>query len=400
MTLLRKFYDSEVAEQATGGVTSAAEAMAKVGYKSGGEFGDTNRPPIQIKEEPKQEATKEEAATATASAETKVEKVEETPKPTEVEKAAVQETVATEPQKTISWQEVLKQQQPDTVLKELGFDDGKLGFIKELKELDPKMVAFLNTWKSGGNVEAYLKELTTDYSKMSAEDVMRNQLRQEYPKASDKQIEILFKREVVDAYSLDPEKYSEQEVEEGRLLLEAKADRYREAFTTKQQDYLLPKPPQAEAAVVDNSANEASQQFESYKAEVSNNPYTKDLFQNKVLSVGEGDDKFNFPVDPTALTDILFDSEKWAQTMFDVGLDDKGNKILTPKIQHQMLVGAVAKYGMSFLNEYAKHFKAIGGKAVIDPLENAKPQEQSSSSKSEIKPDNPAAALAKFGRLV
>jgi len=400
MTLFRKFYDSEVAEQATGGVTSAAEAMAKVGYKSGGEFGDTNRPPIQIKEEPKQEATKEEAATATASAETKVEKVEETPKPTEVEKAAVQETVATEPQKTISWQEVLKQQQPDTVLKELGFDDGKLGFIKELKELDPKMVAFLNTWKSGGNVEAYLKELTTDYSKMSAEDVMRNQLRQEYPKASDKQIEILFKREVVDAYSLDPEKYSEQEVEEGRLLLEAKADRYREAFTTKQQDYLLPKPPQAEAAVVDNSANEASQQFESYKAEVSNNPYTKDLFQNKVLSIGEGDDKFNFPVDPTALTDILFDSEKWAQTMFDVGLDGKGNKILTPKIQHQMLVGAVAKYGMSFLNEYAKHFKAIGGKAVIDPLENAKPQEQSSSSKSEIKPDNPAAALAKFGRLV
>ena len=42
-------------------------------------------------------------------------------------------------------------------------------------------------------------------------------------------------------FVIDPEKYSEAEVERGKMLLEAKADRYRDEFKANQDKYLLPK---------------------------------------------------------------------------------------------------------------------------------------------------------------
>ncbi len=385
----------ELEQQQTGETPSIAELMAKTGYNA------ENRPTERKVEDTgnnDQTETKVESQAATAGAETKVEVKQETQTPPIETKVEVKETVAEQP-KTISWQEVLKQQQPDTVLKELGFDDSKVGFIKELKELDPKMVAFLNTWKSTGDVTAYLRELTTDYSKMSAENVMRHQLRQEYPRASEKQIELLYKKEVVDSFGLDPEKYSETEINEGKLLLEAKADKYRESFALKQQEYLLPKPPEAKAPEPEKVSEDALKKFEDYKATVSDNSYTKSLFQNKAFQVGDGEEKFTYPVDPQEITDTLFKSDNWAKAMFDIS-EVNGEKVMTPKVEHQMLVGMVATYGVDFLNAYAKHFKAIGGKAVIDPLDNAKPSEQQNVVKSDIKPDNPVSAMAKHGRLV
>jgi len=82
----------------------------------------------------------------------------------------------------------------------LGYDENSVSFVKELKELDPKMVKFLDTWKNNGDaLQDYLKEAATDYATMPSEDVMRHQLREEYPKASEKQLEILFRKEVIES---------------------------------------------------------------------------------------------------------------------------------------------------------------------------------------------------------
>ena len=70
---------------------------------------------------------------------------------------------------------------------------------------------------------------------------MRHQLRREFPKASPQQLDALYKREVIKAYSLDS--VDEEELEEGRALLEAKADKFRDQFTQDQQSKLLPAPP-------------------------------------------------------------------------------------------------------------------------------------------------------------
>ncbi len=401
MNLLRKFYNTEVADGGGNDVVDVAALMAKSGYNSDNRPERTNE---QVEDKGKNEQaneTKVEPQAATASVETKVESaVQEAETPKEVAKVEAQPQVVEQPQTTISWQEVLKQQQPDTVLKELlGVDDSKLSFIKEVGELPAEMLRLIETWKNKGDVTSYVREWTTDYSKMSSEDVMRNQLRNDYPEASDRAIEALFKKKVVETYNLDSEKYSEEEVDEGRLLLDAEADRYRKVLIAKQKDYVLPTPPEAKQPEPDNSDAENLAKFETYKAEVSNNQYIKDIFTNKQLAIGEGEERFNFPIDPNKITDVLFDSDKWAATMFDKGIDAKGNQVLIPRTQHQALVAAVATYGMDFLNEYAKHFKAIGGKSVIDPLDNAKPVGQVQATTSDEKPANAAAAMAKYGHI-
>lgn len=396
--MIRKFFNVDAPVAASGGAPSIAELMATQGVMNSSE--NPVATPIsitEVKEEPAKAPESEPAVTATSDSPAKPanpatpspEVAVEVPTPAPIEQPEV-------PQPT--WQEVLKNQQPDTVLKELGFDEKVVGFVKELKELDPKMVAFLEHWKSNnGDVTSYLRELTTDYSKMSAEDVMRHQLRQEYPKASPQQLDVLFNREIVKAYSLDSE--DETELAEGKLLLEAKAEKYRDAFTAKQQDFLLPKPQQPKAPEPDLQEQARKQEFEAYKSQLTNHKYTQAINASKAMTFGEGDEKFNFPVDPVALTDMLIDSEKWAENLFEVK-DTPQGKQFTPDVEKQMLVAMVAKYGKSFMTEYAKHYKAIGGKSAIEPIENAKPADGTNApSPAEAAPRTAAEAMAKFGRL-
>lgn len=399
MTIIRKFFDTAISEPASQVQPSIAEMMARHGVKS---TSDNPMPPpvlansTESKEQPEPAPEVPQAAMAneTSTAESAN---PEPPKPAEEPTPVYQVQTEPEPVKVPSWQEVLKSQQPDTVLKELGYDEKVVDFVKELKEVDPKMVAFLNHWKSkNGDVSDYLRELTTDYSKMSAEDVMRHQLRQEYPTASPQQLEALFKREVVKAYSLDSE--DEDESAEGRLLLEAKADKYREVLSSKQKDFLLPKPPEPKAPEPDNGNQEAIQQFEAYKSQLTNHQYSKDILTNKAITIGEGDEKFSFPVDPNALTEVLLDSEKWASSIFDIK-QDGGKVSYQPKVEHQMLVAAVAKYGMEFVNEIAKHFKTVGEKSAIAPIESASRPDGSSPAAPQSAPKNPAEAMARMGRF-
>lgn len=147
-TMTRKFYEAD-APVATGGGMNIAALMATQGVMN-----NTDNPvakPIEITEKKEETTATETAPAATATTDTKVETANsETPSPT-TEVAPVQEPQkAAEPVKQPTWQEVLKSQQPDSVLKELGFDEDKLKFVKEVKELDPKMVAFYRHGKMEG----------------------------------------------------------------------------------------------------------------------------------------------------------------------------------------------------------------------------------------------------------
>lgn len=297
-------------------------------------------------------------------------------------------------QQEFNLQEVLRQQQPDFILKELGYDDDKIGFIQELKDLDPKMVNFLNLWKANGDVTGYLKELSTDYSKMPVEEVMRHQLRQEYPQATERQLELLFKKEVIDAYGIDPDVYSDDEVEAGRELLEAKAAKFRSSLVEKQQSLLLPEAPQNQTQVDDGSAY-----MEIYKENVTNNSLTQSMYSTGQISVGEGDTKFNFAVNPNEVTELLYDSNKWSDALFDKYKDDKGNDVIIPNVEHQMLVATVAKYGNSFIDALAKHYISIGAKKVIDPIDNPSNIGGSAPSRSTSEPTSIAGMMAKRGMI-
>jgi len=406
--ILRKFYNIEAVDTPaateietaaeTQSTPSLAEIMAKSGVLNSG-----NMVATPTNTESTEKPTETETTPAAIATEAKVEEVNaETPTPKEVVETTPTPQIveAKEPQTT--WQEVA-QKQPNDVLKALGFNDDVANFVSDLKELDPKMVAFLNTWKSGGDVTGYLREMTTDYTKLSAEEVMRHHIRQSYPKADERQLEILYRTKVVNAYNLNS--MDEDELEEGKLLLEAEAEQFREKYIESQKEFLLPKPQEVKAVIQDNSIQEkqaeADRKFnEMYKSQVDNNALTKNIIANKVLPVGEGETKFNFPVEPNEVIDVLYNNgDKWQNAMWEKTIDENGNTSLKPKVEHQLLVATVAKYGMGFIEKIKEHYTSLGANKVIAPIENAKIPENQTGSQSAPAPKTAAEAMAMKGRI-
>lgn len=190
---IRKFFEADAPVQ-TGGFASIAEAMARQGVKN--ETENVVATPINIPEKKEEPKAEEPTVAATADVSSGGEQViPDTPSQPKVEEQIPQEPqkVAAEQVKQPTLQEVLKSQQPDAVLKALGLSDKEIGLLNELKGFDKVdyFANFVREWKANGNVNGYLKELTTDYGKMSAEDLMRHQLQAEYPKATPQQLEAL-----------------------------------------------------------------------------------------------------------------------------------------------------------------------------------------------------------------
>lgn len=382
-------------------VAPAGPSIAAVAAKSGrlvqpGEQGE--RPSINISEK-KEEATPAPAPPALAiDAKPAVEAKTESLTPATETKKEEPQIVA--PEKTPIWQEVLKSQQPDTILKELGYGEKLVDFLKENKDLDPKLLGFLSHWKSNdGNVEPYLRALTTDFTKMNAEDVMKHQLQVQNPELDAKQLDRLYKLKVVDRYKLDPQLYSEDEVADGQIELSVDVKPIRTQLSEQQQNYLFPKPAPKET-VVDNSAQQQQQRAQAFKSYIDSHPAIKSLLTNKMVSFGEGEDKYDFPVDADDIYGLVTDADKFANSLYLKNEKADGTSTTELDVEKQILMGLVARHGKGFLKQHAQYYKNLGGKSAIAPIENAKPPAIGEPAKAEKTASSPAAAAAKHGRLV
>jgi len=375
---------------------SIAAIMAREGRKTG--LGDEEINPIRLNSDGSWETKIDKSNSPVVPA-----KEEDNSNAVNQEASSINtEAAAAEPQKEeqqisqLNWQEAIQSEQPESVLRALGFDEKTASFIKELQDVDPKMVAFLNHWKQGGDLKEYFAEISKDYSTMPVEDVMRHQLRLDYPKASEAQLEVLYKKEIVEKYNLSS--YDEDEVAEGKMLLEAKAEKYRDDLSRMQSEKLLPNAPNynEEQMIQDQLISQFQNKIVS---DFNENPYTKDVVSKNAITIGEGADKFTFPVDAKDLTNLAINGDTTGELMFERKVGEHGNEVYVPKAQHQLLVATVNKYGEKFITELAKHYKALGSKAAIEPIENAKPIESRNSSVAGEEPKSVAGAMAKYGKL-
>jgi hypothetical protein len=394
--MIRRFFDVAIVEPATQTERpNIAALMAKHGVNN-----DTENPvatPISItpenKEEPKPAPEVTPAATATEPSNAEKANPESPSQQPEVKPMPEPQTAVAEV-KPPTLQEVLKQHQPDAIYKELGVDADMVSLAKKIKD-NPKMVAFFNHWETNGDVKPYLRELSTDYASMSAEDVMRHQLQNEYPKSSPQQFEALYRAKVVRAYNL--ESTDEDEKLEGRMLLEAEAERHREGLIKNQQNYLFPPKPEPKPQEPDTRAIEAKEVFEGLKGKLNNNQLAQNIVKIKAIPIGEGDDIFNMPIPESqnVINEILGTVESFAQNgqLTKQNIADYTDEF----IEKQILTAIFSHDPKEFIKQMSKHFKSKGGESVTNQLENPSQPGQNGPSTTETAPKTAAEAMAKGG---
>lgn len=375
-----------VIEQQPQEPVNIAAMMAKEGFKTDDSpvnipAQDTPATPPQAPTEAKQEGPKAETATpppAAPPAEApRVEATRTEPAATPV--APVQPP--TQPV-DVDWKELLKKQPEGEVLKAVGLDD--------------KMINFLSRWKGGEDLKDYLEAVTTDYSKMSPEELLKRQLYKDFSGLSAEDFEEVYKMKVVEQFKLDPDLYDEKDVRRGRLLLAYEADKVRQEFIKKQQELLLSKPPAPGPSTADLEAQAQEQQrqkdLQTYKTLVDNNEYSKQLLANKLLKIGDGDKAFNLEIaNPNDVLDLLYDSTKWTQKLW--------NADGTPNIRKQLMLAAIAHDDEAFLSNWAKHYEMLGEKAIAERMENASAPAAGTFAKGSPESSDPITQLARFGTI-
>lgn len=235
-----------------------------------------------------------------------------------------------------------------------------------------------------GNLTPYLEATSVNYSEMSDEKVMRRDLEQANPTLSKGAIERLYTREIVDKYSLDEDKFDEDEVELGKELLAADASKLRDKYVDEQKNFTQPVKDQTEETETENQEEQRAKWTET----VSSHEITKDVMENKRILVSYGDDKFSYEVEnPESLQEMTIDNNKF----FDLFKDDKGDVNFDKWYRVLAYASDPEVYDSSLIS----HGQELGQEKVVSDLKN--PTAPTKSSRDYKTPESPFDGL--FGAL-
>lgn len=212
-------------------------------------------------------------------------------------------------------------------------------------------------YEKTGDITPYLQAKLVDFNAMSDEDIMRRELREQYPEVSDKAFEKLFKQQVVDKYKLDAEVFEEDDTELGKELLKSEAAKLRAKYQEWQSGFKAPEPQP------DNSAAEMQRMLQEFEQTVKENDLTKSLLNDKRIAIKTADGEFAFEVaDPNALVDMTIDNNKFFE-QFAAGEDkldyDKWYKTVAYAQNPELLEKSLINYG-----------KTLGREEITKELKN------------------------------
>jgi hypothetical protein len=180
----------------------------------------------------------------------------------------------------------------------------------EFIEKDEFLKGLVDFYKKTGDVTPYLQAKTVDFTKMADEDVMRRELREQYPDVSDKAFDRLYKQQVLDKFKLDADEWGDEDSELGRELLKVEASKLREKFLGWQKQY------QAPVSDVEKAQLEEQERivndFKKFEEDVKLNPVTQSIISDKRIVVKTADGEFNYELQtPEVLLDMTVDNTKF-----------------------------------------------------------------------------------------
>lgn len=257
-----------------------------------------------------------------------------------------------------NWKEEIKKLDKKEVAKELGFND----FSIEMDEYLAK----------GGKAVDYIDKRGIDWGRVADEDLAKQDLKNLYPDASPQQIERLYNK-----------KYSQQGIdteedrEDGILLMKADARRIREAKLQEQNSFKIPE------AIIPQIKDEAYEQWKQQQASqpamaekikefYSTHEATKSLNESKRVAVNLGEGVvYNFSVsNPDALTKIYTDGgETWNKLT--------STKLGEPDVQKQQLISLFMYDPAQYSNAIFNYGMQMGKRRLMEEGQNAlKPQQK------------------------
>ena len=244
----------------------------------------------------------------------------------------------------------------------------------------------------GGSAEDYISAKSIDYNKVSDEDLVKSDLRKEYPGFSAEDIDELFLAKYKDIDSTDD---TDPDRKRAELQLRADAFKARQSKIQEQQKFKIPETPILQK---DEAYEQWKQEQESQSKlkELGNNWFlqheaTKSLNESKrvTIDLGEGVEPFNFDVDrPDLLTKAMIDD---GETYHKLTTTKTGE----PDVKKQQLVNLFTYNPQQFIKDIFRYGVQMGErKPVVEGQNASKPQAKVAS----IDPNaTPTYKVSKYG---
>lgn len=347
--MLRKFFDP-----------SETEAKAEPKYQ----FGDAIPFEEIFQNQSEQFLEKKEEVPTEEKVEEKKEVVAEE---TKEEQPVAEEVVKESPAPTIDWKEYVKKPEHRKEVHDLlEIDEQALALSKELvqDEFVKKLVTYR---KEHGNVTPFIEAATKDYDKLSHMELLRDDLKKQYPNLSKEKFEVLAKNRIDKRFILG-EDADPDEVELAAIDLEVEGEKIRQQRKTEQQTFLdsvKPTDRNAELQKLNQEKLEADlKEFEQFKTSVEVSPITAKLFAEKKIVFGEKENSFNYTVNPDTIKEQTLDTNKFYGLFWEDGKfnQQKWNKVV-----------AYANNMNAVEDGLVNHGRSLGTKQIAEvELENAK----------------------------
>lgn len=366
--MIRKFYDVAASEP-----TSQPEAKYELTFEPLSQ--DAVFDGFQEKEEVVevvQEPTKE-----TPQEPEKVEVV--TPVIPEVVEPAAQPI----PIPTPDWRELVLKQDQKEVFKVLNIDESQLALSKELAA-DEFVSKLLTYRKENGNLTPFIEAATKDWDKVSDIELLRDELKRQYPTLSNDKFEKLAKAEIDRRFLLGDDSLDE-EVELAAIRLETEGNKIRLARKEEQKKFLDSVKPVDRTAEQQRLVNERlaaeQQEFELWRNSIESNPATVRLMSDKKIVLGEKEKAFNYTVNPDTIKEKTLDTNKFYGQFWDA---ENGKNVFN--VDKWNRVAAYAENPSLFEQALINHGISLGTKEVVEkelvnqsPKSNQQPQTKAKS---------------------